>query len=238
MAENQEKTLAMPSNPSRADTNSSRYKKKEEAPIREASQEQEVKDSISQFLFEKKLTHSDVKGQNRIIIPKAYAEQFFGEFAKLKTSARIFMDDMRTGKVWNFCFRSWQNGASRMYVLEGTGKYTLEKNVQVGDFIMLYKDSQTQKYRISTRKKAEEGGIYQPEQDGLPQTNFPVNYEGKNHVQTIKFEVVDEYQPEFLAPEDQTSQLGHAPAKIDEEYVMKNFNMSWDAFINFNPFEL
>ena len=38
MAENQEKTLAMPSNPSRADTNSSRYKKKEEAPIREASQ--------------------------------------------------------------------------------------------------------------------------------------------------------------------------------------------------------
>ncbi|WOG93554.1 hypothetical protein DCAR_0312840 [Daucus carota subsp. sativus] len=220
MAENQEKTLAMPSNPSRADTNSSRYKKKEEAPIREASQVGEVKDSISQFLFEKKLTHSDVKGQNRIIIPKAYAEQFFGEFAKLKTSARIFMDDMRTGKVWNFCFRSWQNGASRMYVLEGTGKYTLEKNVQVGDFIMLYKDSQTQKY------------------DGLPQTNFPVNYEGKNHVQTIKFEVVDEYQPEFLAPEDQTSQLGHAPAKIDEEYVMKNFNMSWDAFINFNPFEL
>ncbi|KAK1384035.1 hypothetical protein POM88_021770 [Heracleum sosnowskyi] len=231
-------------------TSSSRKRKADQTLIPEALPVGEV--NMGQFLFDKKLTHSDVKGQNRMIIPKAYAEKFFAEFAKLGSSSQIFMDDIRTGKVWKFCFRSWQNGGSRMYVLEGIGKYTQAQNIKVGDFILLYKDDQTDRYQISWRNKAEEehhhsgDGVEKEElpaassQVDLPPASSQVDCVGNNEVQSatsVEVASADEYHPQFLTHDEETSQFVQTTDIVDPEYVTKNFNITWDEFLNYNPFD-
>ncbi|XP_074377031.1 B3 domain-containing protein VP1-like [Apium graveolens] len=202
------------------------------------------------FLFEKRLTHSDVNGQNRMIIPKGYAEKCFGELAKLGSSCPVFMEDIGTGRVWKFCFRSWQNSGSRMYVLEGVGKYAQEQNIKVGDFIMLYQNDQTDRYQISYRKKVDQEKHNHPGDDGVekeepPAKNEPpastqVDCAGKNEVEATSSEVAfeaDEYHPQFL-PQDETSQFFKTSGVvIDADYVLKNFNMTWEEFLNYNALD-
>ncbi|KAG0486819.1 hypothetical protein HPP92_008914 [Vanilla planifolia] len=58
----------------------------------------------------------------------------------------------------------WPNNKSRMYILENTGEFVRSHDLHLGDFIMLFKDDEKDRYVI-LRKKAANGG--QPEQDIL-----------------------------------------------------------------------
>lgn len=72
----------------------------------------------------------------------------------------------------------------------------------------------------------------------MPPASSQVDCAGKNEVQPTGFEVAsaDEYHPQFL-PQDETSQFVQTTDIIDPDYVMKNLNMPWDQFINYNPFD-
>ncbi|KAK8962666.1 B3 domain-containing transcription factor FUS3 [Platanthera guangdongensis] len=52
--------------------------------------------------------------------------------------------------------RFWPNNKSRMYILENTGNFVKSHNLQLGDFIMLYKDDDKDKYVIRARDKTKE----------------------------------------------------------------------------------
>ncbi|KAE8710063.1 AP2/B3-like transcriptional factor family protein isoform 2 [Hibiscus syriacus] len=59
--------------------------------------------------------------------------------------------------------RFWPNNNSRMYVLENTGKpviapreFVSTHGLQLGDFIMVYQDSQNQNYVIQAKKASDE----------------------------------------------------------------------------------
>ncbi|KAK8607339.1 hypothetical protein V6N13_053080 [Hibiscus sabdariffa] len=61
-----------------------------------------------------------------------------------KEGIPITMDDLDGLHVWSFKF--WPNNNSRMYVLENTGEFVSTHGLQLGDFIMVYQDSQNQNY--------------------------------------------------------------------------------------------
>ncbi|XP_010514343.1 PREDICTED: B3 domain-containing transcription factor FUS3-like isoform X1 [Camelina sativa] len=52
--------------------------------------------------------------------------------------------------------RYWPNNNSRMYVLENTGDFVNAHGLQLGDFIMVYQDLDSNKYVIQARKASEE----------------------------------------------------------------------------------
>ncbi|KAG0485049.1 hypothetical protein HPP92_009128 [Vanilla planifolia] len=51
----------------------------------------------------------------------------------------------------------WPNNKSRMYILENTGEFVRSHDLHLGDFIMLFKDDEKDRYVI-LRKKAANGG--------------------------------------------------------------------------------
>ncbi|RVX06778.1 B3 domain-containing transcription factor FUS3 [Vitis vinifera] len=61
-----------------------------------------------------------------------------------KEGILITMYDLDGQHVWNFKYRFWPNNNSRMYVLENTGEFVNVHGLQLGDYIMLYHDGQTQ----------------------------------------------------------------------------------------------
>ncbi|KAF2322941.1 hypothetical protein GH714_032284 [Hevea brasiliensis] len=71
----------------------------------------------------------------------------------------ITMDDLDGLHVWSFKYRYWPNNNSRMYVLENTGDFVNTHGLQLGDFIMVYKDNQNQNYVIQA-KKASDQDVY------------------------------------------------------------------------------
>ncbi|XP_011045793.1 PREDICTED: B3 domain-containing transcription factor FUS3-like isoform X1 [Populus euphratica] len=110
------------------------------------------------FLFQKELKNSDVSSLRRMILPKKAAEAHL-PFLESKEGIFINMDDLDGLHVWSFKYRYWPNNNSRMYVLENTGDFVHAHGLQLGDFIMVYQDSQSQNYVIQA-KKASDQNVY------------------------------------------------------------------------------
>ncbi|KAJ6371588.1 hypothetical protein OIU77_001991 [Salix suchowensis] len=110
------------------------------------------------FLFQKELKNSDVSSLRRMILPKKAAE---AHLPVLESKEGIFirMDDLDGLHVWSFKYRYWPNNNSRMYVLENTGDFVNAHGLELGDFIMVYQDSQSQNYVIQA-KKASDQNVY------------------------------------------------------------------------------
>ncbi|KAL7611257.1 hypothetical protein Lser_V15G13389 [Lactuca serriola] len=106
------------------------------------------------FLFSKKLQKSDVGVLKRIVLPKKAAETHLPALIA-KEGIIMEMDDIDSMHVWCFKFRFWPNNNSRMYVLEGTGEFAEEHELQLGDYIMLYRDSMNLNYVIQAVKAYE-----------------------------------------------------------------------------------
>ncbi|KAM0055646.1 putative transcription factor B3-Domain family [Helianthus debilis subsp. tardiflorus] len=106
------------------------------------------------FLFSKKLQKSDVGVLKRIVLPKKAAETHLPALVA-KEGTVLEMDDLDGMNVWCFKYRFWPNNNSRMYVLEGTGDFTEEHALQVGDYIMLYRDTVNLSYVIQALKAFE-----------------------------------------------------------------------------------
>ncbi|KAK8996173.1 hypothetical protein V6N11_076420 [Hibiscus sabdariffa] len=84
------------------------------------------------FLFQKELKNSDRAAEAHLPVLES------------KEGIPITMDDLDGLHVWSFKF--WPNNNSRMYVLENTGEFVSTHGLQLGDFIMVYQDSQNQNY--------------------------------------------------------------------------------------------
>ncbi|KAJ6683698.1 hypothetical protein OIU85_007395 [Salix viminalis] len=110
------------------------------------------------FLFQKELKNSDVSSLRRMILPKKAAE---AHLPVLESKEGIFirMDDLDGLHFWSFKYRYWPNNNSRMYVLENTGDFVNAHGLELGDFIMVYQDSQSQNYVIQA-KKASDQNVY------------------------------------------------------------------------------
>ncbi|XP_076895649.1 B3 domain-containing transcription factor FUS3-like [Bidens hawaiensis] len=106
------------------------------------------------FLFSKKLQKSDVGVLKRIVLPKKPTETHLPGLI-VKEGIVLEMDDMDGMNVWCFKFRFWPNNNSRMYVLEGTGDFAEEHELQVGDYIMVYRDTVQMNYVIHAVKAFE-----------------------------------------------------------------------------------
>ncbi|OAY52542.1 hypothetical protein MANES_04G091801v8 [Manihot esculenta] len=107
------------------------------------------------FLFQKELKNSDVSSLKRMILPKKAAEAHL-PILESKEGIFISMDDLDGLHVWSFKYRYWPNNNSRMYVLENTGDFVNTHGLQLGDFIMVYKDDQNQNYVIQAKKASDE----------------------------------------------------------------------------------
>ncbi|KAJ9189762.1 hypothetical protein P3X46_001016 [Hevea brasiliensis] len=107
------------------------------------------------FLFRKELKNSDVSSLKRMILPKKAAEAHL-PLLESKEGIFISMDDLDGLHVWNFKYRYWPNNSSRMYVLENTGEFVNTHGLQLGDFIVVYKDDQNQNYVIQAKKASDQ----------------------------------------------------------------------------------
>ncbi|KAG6742718.1 hypothetical protein D5086_030398 [Populus alba] len=107
------------------------------------------------FLFQKELKNSDVSSLRRMILPKKAAET---HLPALESKEGIFirMDDLDGLHAWSFKYRYWPNNNSRMYVLENTGDFVSAHGLELGDFIMVYQDNQSQNYVIQAKKASEQ----------------------------------------------------------------------------------
>ncbi|XP_061948273.1 B3 domain-containing transcription factor FUS3-like [Populus nigra] len=107
------------------------------------------------FLFQKELKNSDVSSLRRMILPKKAAE---AHLPALESKEGIFirMDDLDGLHAWSFKYRYWPNNNSRMYVLENTGDFVSAHGLELGDFIMVYQDNQSQNYVIQARKASDQ----------------------------------------------------------------------------------
>ncbi|GFP78573.1 b3 domain-containing transcription repressor val2 [Phtheirospermum japonicum] len=85
-------------------------------------------------LFEKILTASDSDLKlARLIIPKRCAEAFFPDISGLN-GLRIKIQDTE-GNEWEFQYRYWLNGGSRIYVLEGLRDIMVSKKMAASYFL-------------------------------------------------------------------------------------------------------
>ncbi|GAA0176562.1 DNA-binding transcription factor [Lithospermum erythrorhizon] len=109
------------------------------------------------FLFEKRLQKSDVGGLKRVILPKHPAESYLPTLQS-KEGFFIWMDDMDGEHCWKFKF--WPNNTSRMYVLENTGDFTDEHNLEEGDHILFYQDCDTNEYVVQAKKDKDSEDSY------------------------------------------------------------------------------
>ncbi|XP_023638463.1 B3 domain-containing transcription factor FUS3 isoform X2 [Capsella rubella] len=107
------------------------------------------------FLFQKELKNSDVSSLRRMILPKKAAEAHLPAL-ECKEGIPIRMEDLDGLHVWTFKYRYWPNNNSRMYVLENTGDFVNAHGLQLGDFIMVYLDLDSNNYVIQARKASEE----------------------------------------------------------------------------------
>ncbi|ONK59314.1 uncharacterized protein A4U43_C08F5170 [Asparagus officinalis] len=119
------------------------------------------------FLLQKELKNSDVGSLGRIVLPKREAEAHL-PVLNVRESFSLPMFDMETSQLWTFKYRYWPNNKSRMYILESTGDFVKTHNLQVGDFIMLYKDDEGDRYIIRARKaRAQEPAMAPPIEDEI-----------------------------------------------------------------------
>lgn len=102
-------------------------------------------------LFEKILSASDADLKlARLIIPKRCAENFFPDISGLH-GLRIKIQDI-DGNEWEFHYRYWLNGESRIYVLEGLRDYMVSKKWLPGDTVTFYRVEPGGKVVMGLRK--------------------------------------------------------------------------------------
>ncbi|PAN28882.1 hypothetical protein PAHAL_5G183900 [Panicum hallii] len=102
-------------------------------------------------LLQKELRNSDVSQLGRIILPKKEAESYLPILLS-KDGKGLCMYDLLNAQLWTFKYRYWPNNKSRMYVLENTGDYIKAHELQQGDFIVIYKDDENDRFVIGAKK--------------------------------------------------------------------------------------
>ncbi|KAJ1254976.1 hypothetical protein BS78_K303300 [Paspalum vaginatum] len=102
-------------------------------------------------LLQKELRNSDVNQLGRIILPKKEAESYLPVLIA-KDGISLCMHDLLNAQLWTFKYRYWPNNKSRMYVLENTGDYVKGHDLQQGDFIVIYKDDDNNRFVIGAKK--------------------------------------------------------------------------------------
>ncbi|XP_020701080.2 B3 domain-containing protein LFL1-like [Dendrobium catenatum] len=115
------------------------------------------------FLLQKELRNSDVGSLGRVVLPKKETEANL-PILTVREGISLPMIDLDTARVWNFKFRFWPNNKSRMYILENTGEFVRSHGLISGDFIMLYKDNEKDRYVIRAKK----AGMQEPVLASLP----------------------------------------------------------------------
>ncbi|XVF16123.1 hypothetical protein REPUB_Repub10bG0004200 [Reevesia pubescens] len=128
------------------------------------------------FLFQKELKNSDVSSLRRMILPKRAAEAHL-PMLESKEGILISMDDLDGLHVWSFKYRFWPNNNSRMYVLENTGEFVNTHGLKLGDFIMVYQDSQNQNYVIQAKKASDQDVYSDIARNGVNDLNFLQDYD-------------------------------------------------------------
>ncbi|XP_042449221.1 B3 domain-containing protein LFL1-like [Zingiber officinale] len=124
------------------------------------------------FLLQKELRNSDVSQLGRIVLPKKEAEAYLPNLT-CREGIAINMDDLENLHVWTFKYRFWPNNRSRMYILENTGDYVKEHRLQLGDFVMIYKDDSKDRYVIRAKKQAEREARVGPVDEGIFDSILP-----------------------------------------------------------------
>ncbi|KAG1367571.1 putative B3 domain-containing protein LFL1 [Cocos nucifera] len=107
------------------------------------------------FLLQKELSHSDASSLGRIVLPKREAEAYLPVLTA-RNGIAINMDDLETFQVWTFKYRYWPNNKSRMYILDNTANFINAHGLQIGDFIMIYKDDEKDRLVIRAKKAEKE----------------------------------------------------------------------------------
>ncbi|CAL9155808.1 unnamed protein product [Musa hybrid cultivar] len=118
------------------------------------------------FLLQKELRNSDVSQLGRIVLPKKEAEAHLPCLTS-REGIMINMDDPDNLQAWTFKYRFWPNNRSRMYVLENTGDYVKKNCLQLGDFILIYKDDSKDRYVIRAKKTGSAEHCVAPADEGI-----------------------------------------------------------------------
>ncbi|XP_044972680.1 B3 domain-containing protein LFL1-like isoform X3 [Hordeum vulgare subsp. vulgare] len=106
-------------------------------------------------ILQKELRNSDISQLGRIVLPKKESEAYLPTLAS-KDGRSLRMHDLLNAQEWTFKYRYWPNNNSRMYVLENTGDYVRTHNLRVGDFIMIYKDDDNNRFVIRAKKAGDD----------------------------------------------------------------------------------
>nr|CAD1824252.1 unnamed protein product [Ananas comosus var. bracteatus] len=118
------------------------------------------------FILQKELRNSDVGPLGRIVLPKKEAEAHLPTL-KARDGISINMYDLETFQLWTFKYRYWPNNRSRMYILENAGEYVKSHGLQLGDYIMMYKDDTKDKFIIRAKKTANKEEAVDSTDDGI-----------------------------------------------------------------------
>ncbi|KAJ4711486.1 B3 domain-containing transcription factor [Melia azedarach] len=118
-----------------------------------ATGDQEINPFVMRFLFEKQLQNSDVSSAGRIVIPKKFAETNL-PILNEKGGFWMHFDDMDYPLVWTFKFRFWPNNRGRVYLFENAREFTGKYCLELGDYLMVFKDDINGSYLVRARKKA------------------------------------------------------------------------------------
>ncbi|CDP05856.1 unnamed protein product [Coffea canephora] len=108
-------------------------------------------DCVVTPLFEKLLSATDADLKlARLIIPKKCAEAFFPDISEPRGFLLKIQDT--EGMDWDFNYRYWINGGSKMYILEGLRDFMISKRWQAGDTVTFYRVEPGGKLVIGLRK--------------------------------------------------------------------------------------
>lgn len=99
-------------------------------------------------ILQKELRNSDVSQLGRIVLPKKEVEAYLPILTS-KDGKSLCMRDLLYAQLWTFKYRYWPNNKSRMYVLENTGDYVRTHDLQLGDFIVIYKDDENNRFVLN-----------------------------------------------------------------------------------------
>ncbi|KAH7841646.1 hypothetical protein Vadar_032584 [Vaccinium darrowii] len=114
---------------------------------------------LSDQLFEKAVTPSDVGKLNRLVIPKQHAEKHFPlHNGSVSKGVLLNFKDV-AGKVWRFRYSYWNS--SQSYVLtKGWSRFVKEKSLKAGDVVSFHRSTGTDK-QLFIDWKAKEGSQQQ-----------------------------------------------------------------------------
>ncbi|GMI96687.1 ABNORMAL SHOOT 2, NGATHA-Like 1 [Hibiscus trionum] len=118
---------------------------------------------LTEPMFEKLLTPSDVGKLNRLVIPKQHAEKYFPLGGESSDKGLLLSFEDELGKCWRFRYSYWNS--SQSYVLtKGWSRYVKEKQLDAGDIILFQRHrSDGDRFFIGCRRR---GAASAPPADG------------------------------------------------------------------------